>query len=196
MLQRKIRNPRRSWLKDAGRLLLRATAGGLLAGHGAQKLFGWFKGPGCRGTAGWLESVGLRPGRVWGTLAGLSELGGGTLTALGLLHPVGELGILASMGMATAKIHAGKPIWVTSGGAELPVTNMAVATSLILTGPGRFSLDEALGVELPRWVALPGIAAVAAGIAYGVISSREKEVTRPEKAGAPLQAGDTAAHQI
>jgi putative oxidoreductase len=178
MFRLKVRKARRSWLQDTGLLLLRATTGGLLAGHGAQKLFGWFKGPGFRGTAGWLESLGLRPGRVWGSLAGLSELGGGALTALGLLHPLGEIGILASMGMATAKVHAGKPIWVTSGGAELPVTNIAAASALILAGPGRFSLDEALGVELPRWVALPGVAAVAAGIAYGVISSREKEAAK------------------
>jgi len=36
--------------------------------------------------------------------------------------------------MATAKAHWGKPIWVPSGGAELPVTNIAAALALMLTG--------------------------------------------------------------
>ena len=42
-------------MKDLGLLILRATTGALLAGHGAQKLFGAFKGPGLEGTAGMLE---------------------------------------------------------------------------------------------------------------------------------------------
>lgn len=186
----------RTGLSDVGLLALRLTTGGLLAGHGSQKLFGWFKGPGRKGTAGWLESIGLRPGHLWGWAAGLSEFGGGVLTALGFLNPLGELGILASMSMATFKAHAGKPIWVTSGGAELPITNIAVVSALILSGPGRLSLDHALGTRLPRWVALPGLAAVGAGVAYGVLSSRAPQQKRPEEAGAALQAGEEVAHPL
>jgi putative oxidoreductase len=72
---------------DLALLVLRAVSGSLLVGHGAQKLFGSFNGPGLEGTSGWLESMGLRPGRPWAYLAGLSELGGGALTALGFLNP-------------------------------------------------------------------------------------------------------------
>src|SRR5207245_5216835 len=43
-------------MRDLGLLVLRLTVGGLLAGHGAQKLFGWFGGFGLKGTAGWVES--------------------------------------------------------------------------------------------------------------------------------------------
>src|SRR5438067_277777 len=117
-------------MKDVGLLALRLTTGGLLAGHGAQKLFGWFGGYGPRGTGGWLESMGLRPGRPSAYLAGLSEFAGGLLTALGLLHPLGPLTMMAPMSVATGKAHWGKPIWGTSGGAELPVTNMAIATAV------------------------------------------------------------------
>src|SRR5579885_1362459 len=117
-------------------LVLRLTAGSLLAGHGSQKLFGWFGGNGLDGTAKWLESMGLKPGRPWAVAAGASEIGGGMLMILGLLNPVGPLSALGSMGMATAKAHWGKPIWVTSGGAELPVTNGAITTALMLAGPG------------------------------------------------------------
>lgn len=188
---------KRSSLADVGLLLLRVTAGGLLAGHGAQKLFGWFGGHGFDGTSRWLESMGMRPARVWAALAGLSEFGGGLLTSLGFLGPAGPLGILASMGMATAKVHWNKPIWVTSGGAELPVTNMAIASALILTGPGRLSLDEALELDVPRWLALPGLAAVGVGLGLGLRPRLpEAQTMSPEVAGAGLQAGDEAAHPI
>ena len=48
-----------SILRDIGLLPLRIIVGGFLAAHGAQKLFGWFNGPGLKGTAGFLESMGL-----------------------------------------------------------------------------------------------------------------------------------------
>ncbi len=159
-------------MKDFGLLILRLTLGGLLAGHGAQKLFGWFGGHGLEGTSGWMESMGLRPGRPWAFLAGLTEFGGGLLTLLGLLNPLGPLGIISSMGMATAKVHWGKPIWVTSGGAELPITNTASALAVALAGPGRISLDHALGLRLPRRLILvPGLLVAAAGIAAGLYTS-------------------------
>ena len=139
-----------STMRDIGLLILRLTMGGLLAGHGSQKLFGWFSGPGLKGTAGWLESLGLKPGTPWATVAAASEFGGGTLTALGLLHPLGPIATMGGMVMATAKAHWGKPIWVTQGGAELPILNLAIALTLTLTGPGRFSLDQVLGIRLPR----------------------------------------------
>jgi len=44
-------------------LILRVVLGGLMAGHGAQKLFGSFGGPGMEGTTGFMEMLGLQPGR-------------------------------------------------------------------------------------------------------------------------------------
>lgn len=151
---------------DAALLMLRATVGALLAGHGAQKLFGWFEGPHLGGFAGALEMMGLRPGRPWALLGGVCEFGGGLLTALGFLNPVGPLGIIAAMGMATVKAHWGKPIWATKGGAELPVTNIAAATAAALVGPGAYSLDQLLGIRLPRSLFFPGLGAIAGVLAF------------------------------
>ena len=148
--------------------ILRVTVGGLLAGHGAQKLFGWFGGAGPEGTGKMMESMGLRPGVFWGRLAGLSEFGGGVLTALGFLHPLGPIAIMAAMIMATVKAHWGKPIWNTEGGAELPVTYMTVALALALAGPGRYSLDAVTMVRLPAGLVASAVFAAAAGITAGV----------------------------
>ena len=129
-------------------LILRLVLGGLMAGHGAQKLFGSFSGPGLEGTSGFMEMLGLKPGRPWAWLAGLSEFAGGVLTLLGFLNPIGPIGVIGSMAMATITAHGGKPIWVTEGGAELPVTNIAAATALVVNSPGKWSLDRALGIRL------------------------------------------------
>ena len=153
-------------MADIALLVLRATLGSLIAGHGSQKLFGWFGGSGLKGMAGVLESMNLRPGRLWALAAGLSEFGGGVLTLLGFLNPLGPLGVIGAMSMATVKAHWGKPIWAASGGAELPVTNMVQATALLLSGPDKYSLDHALGTRLPRWITPLGLAVVAATVAY------------------------------
>ena len=151
-------------MTDLARLIVRLLVGGLLAGHGAQKLFGWFGGGGPEPTARMMESLELHPARQWAFMAGASEFGGGILTALGALNPLGPLGIIGSMTMATTKVHWGKPIWVTSGGAELPVTNLSIATALMIVGPGRYSVDHALGIRLPRLVGLLGLIGVALSV--------------------------------
>jgi putative oxidoreductase len=66
---------------DPALLTLRGALGALLAEHGAQKLFGWFGGPGVKGTTGLMEHLGLKPGQQWAALASASEFGGGALTA-------------------------------------------------------------------------------------------------------------------
>jgi putative oxidoreductase len=174
-----------STMSDIGLLILRLAVGGLLAGHGSQKLFGWFSGPGLKGIAGWLESMGLTPGTFWATAASASELGGGVLTSLGFLHPLGPLGTMGAMIMATAKAHWGKPIWVAKGGAELPVINMASALALTLTGPGRFSLDHVLGIRLPRELVVAIALVEAAMVAIGIVSRPTPPATPPTEKQVP-----------
>ena len=147
-------------------LLIRATLGLFMAGHGAQKLFGSFGGPGIEGTAGFMESLGLKPGKQWAILGGASEFGGGILTLLGLLSPLGSLGVIGSMAMATTKVHWNAPIWVTEGGAEFPVTNSAIAAALMMTGPGAISLDRTFGIRVPRFISFLGLVSVALVVAY------------------------------
>ena len=163
-----------SRVNDSAPFIVRLAQGSLMAGHGAQKLFGSFGGPGLEGTSGFMEMLGMRPGRPWAYLAGLSEFGGGVLTALGLFNPLGPLGVIGAMSMATRKAHWGKPIWVTEGGAELPVLNIAISTALMIREPDRYSLDRVLGIRLPAWVGPLGLVGIILTVLY-----TELEVDEP-----------------
>src|SRR5438105_13820466 len=96
-----------------GLLLLRVVLGLILIGHGAQKLFGWFGGHGLAATTQWIESMGMQPAGFWAFMAGLGEFGGGLLLALGLLNPLGPLGLIATMLMAIVAVHWPKGLWAT-----------------------------------------------------------------------------------
>jgi putative oxidoreductase len=162
-----------SKVNESAPMIVRLVQGSLMAGHGAQKHFGSFGGPGLEGTSGFMEMLCMRPGRPWAYLAGLSEFAGGVLTALGLLKPLGPLGVIASMSMATRKAHWGKPIWVTEGGAELPVLNIAISTALMIREPDRYSLDRVLGIRLPGWVGLVGLVGIILTVLYSELEAEE-----------------------
>ena len=126
-----------------GLLLLRVVVGGTMFSHGAQKLFGWFGGPGLRGTAGFFESLGWRLPLALAFLAGLAETSG-VAFALGLLTPLAALGIAVVMLNAIFVVHWRNGFFNGNGGLEFPLTLATVAVAVAATGPGRFSVDRAL----------------------------------------------------
>jgi putative oxidoreductase len=166
-------------------LALRAVAGGLLAGHGAQKLFGWFGGNGLEGTAGWLGSMKLEPSRRWALIAGGSEFGGGLLTLLGLLNPLGPVAAMAAMLTAWMKVHLGKPIWNTAGGAELPLLNLTVLSVIALRGPGRLSLDRLFGIRVARGLGLLALVSALVGVVVASRDELEDLLLLPEEPAEP-----------
>jgi putative oxidoreductase len=140
-------------MRDFGLLIGRVVAGLLVAGHGAQKLFGWFDGPGLqKWTVATEQHLGMRPARFWAPVGGIGEFAGGLLTALGFLNPLGPIAMGSMMIAASYKGHWGKPIWSSKGGAELAVSFLASAAVAGTHGPGRYSLDSLLGVRVPRWI--------------------------------------------
>ena len=128
-------------------LILRLVVGLLFGGHGAQKLFGWFGGHGPRGTGGFFESLGFRPGLPFALLAGGAELGGGLLLATGLFVPAAAAMLAGVMATAIAAVHWRKGIWNQDGGLEFPLVMATVPFAVAAIGPGRYSLDRALGVD-------------------------------------------------
>jgi putative oxidoreductase len=131
-------------MMDLGLLIIRLVIGVLFIGHGAQKLFGWFGGYGLKGTGGWFDSIGMKPGVTLALLAGLTELFGGLLFALGLLTPLAGIMIAGTMLMAIIKVHAPNGLWSTANGYEYNLTLLAVAIGMALIGPGKYALDAFL----------------------------------------------------
>ena len=131
---------------DLGLLLLRLVIGGLLVGHGAQKLFGAFGGHGLEGTGGFFASIGFRPGKPMAFVAGLTELGAGVLLILGLLTPLASAGVIGTL-LVAGSVHAGKGLWAVNGGYELPLVYALLGAVLALTGPGAYSVDALIGLQ-------------------------------------------------
>jgi putative oxidoreductase len=163
-----------------GAPLLRAVIGPLFVGHGTQKLFGWFGGPGLEGVTGMMESMQLRPGRRHALTVALAETAGGTLLTLGALTPVATTMLTGSMVTAIRKVHAPKGVWNTGGGYEYNAVLIAAIAALIECGPGSPSVDDALGIDArgSKW-ALAAVAAGAAGSALAIEAGRRAEQPEP-----------------
>ena len=130
---------------DMGLLVARLVFGITMSAHGAQKLFGWFGGYGISGTGQFFESIGFRPGRVLAVAAGLGEVAGGLLVALGFLGPVGPALMLSVMIVASS-LHWKNGWLSTSNGIELPLLYSASAVALAFVGYGAYSLDDVFGL--------------------------------------------------
>jgi putative oxidoreductase len=170
-----------------GLLVLRVVVGLLFAGHGAQKLFGWFGGHGLAATGEAFGGMGLRPPRAMALAAGLSELVAGLLFALGLLTAVAAFLLIAVMGMAVLMVHWRHGPWVTEGGYEYSVVLMAAAFCVTAVGPGRYSLDNAFNIDLAGldWAcAALGLGLLAALALAGLARVQERGAAGPRAAGA------------
>ncbi|MFG2135237.1 DoxX family protein [Streptomyces sp. NPDC048650] len=127
---------------DCGLLLIRITIGLLMAGHGAQKLFGIFDGLGLGATGKGFAALGYHPGRVYAAVAGISELLGGLGLALGLLTPLAAAALIGVMINAMVTVTAAHGLWANTGGMEYNVTIAAIALAIAAIGPGRLALDH------------------------------------------------------
>jgi putative oxidoreductase len=158
-------------------LVLRVVCGALFAGHGSQKLFGWFRGHGLAGTGSYFESVGLVPGVPLAFLAGLAELAGGLLLASGLFLPVACLLLVAVMATAIGIVHWRNGVWAADGGFELPLLMASIAFAVSAIGPGSISLDNAFGIDWASLVwaivaTIVGILAAFAAVVFARVIQR------------------------
>lgn len=157
---------------DLGLLLLRFVIGGTFIYHGLQKLTGWFHGPGLEGTRDMMENGGWKQANISASLLMVGELGGGILVVLGLATPLAAGAILATIlnawmwkqGMVPGfQYNAG-----TKSGVEIDSILVGGAAALILTGPGRLSLDRNRG-----WATRPylgSLAALVAAVAVAILT--------------------------
>ena len=146
-----------------GNLAARVAIGALFVGHGTQKLFGWFDGPGLEGTQQMTKSLNLHPVKPNALAAGVSEAGGGALLALGLATPLAAASLIGTMITAIRKVHLANGPWVTKGGYEYNLVLIAAIAAIAEHGPGPVSLDRLFGIEKTgvKW----SLAALALGAA-------------------------------
>ena len=152
--------------RDVGLLAVRLTAGLLMAGHGAQKLFGWWGGPEFNVVVNGVAEAGYTPGRFFAFLVSFSELIGGLFLALGFLAPLGCAAVIGVMFNAVLGVHWPSGVWVANGGYELPLLIGAVAVAVGFTGPGQLSLDR--GWSWAGGGIGPGLFSLGLGLAGGL----------------------------
>jgi putative oxidoreductase len=152
---------------SAGLLVVRLVVGLLMAAHGSQKLLGWFGGHGIAGTGVFFEQLGFRPGRLFATVASVTEIVSGILVALGLLGPIGPALMLSVMIVAAVSVHWKNGIFAQSNGIELALFYGTVAVALALIGFGTYSLDALFGLQ-SLYTPTLALSALAVGIIGGV----------------------------
>ncbi|MGL4175797.1 MAG: DoxX family protein [Dermatophilaceae bacterium] len=150
---------------DLGMLVVRLALGPMLVVHGWNKMFG---GGGLSGTAGWFDSLGLRPGWLHARVAAATEIGAGVLVTLGLLTGLAGMAFVGLMTVAALTDHRGKGYFVFAGGWEYVVLVAMVAVGLVSVGPGDWSLDAVVGLDLagPVWAV---VAAAGGALAAGAL---------------------------
>jgi putative oxidoreductase len=168
-----------------GLLVLRAVAGLTMSAHGAQKLFGWFGGPGLQGTAGMTRSLGFRLPTPMALLLALTETGAGLLFAIGFLTPLAAFGIVVVMLVAITLVHWKNGFFNGKGGYEFNLLILTTMVALAATGPGRFSLDRLAGWDDNISGLWWGVGVLVAGITAALVTlvaARERHVLRERTA--------------
>jgi putative oxidoreductase len=150
-----------------GILFLRVVIGAIMAAHGAQKLFGWFGGPGLAGIRGWLGSMGFRMPALMAILVTAAETSG-VLFALGLFTPFVAAAIAAGLVVAIGSVHLKNGFFNGNQGYEFPLALSAAAIAVAATGPGRFSVDRAIGWDDRISGLWWGVGALVVAVAGGV----------------------------
>ena len=101
--------------------------------------------------------------------AGLSE-SSGLLLAAGFVTPLASLAIAVVMFNAIWTVHWSKGFWNGNGGLEYPLVLATVAASLAAIGPGRFSIDRAIGWDDNLSGVWWGVGVLAAGLVISFLT--------------------------
>jgi uncharacterized membrane protein YphA (DoxX/SURF4 family) len=125
-------------------LALRIGLGVELVVHGWPKI----KNPG--GMAGWLGQMGMKPAVFWSWIAALTEFLGGLALIVGLLTRPAALFVAGQFLVIILYVKLGKlkaPFTTPqAAGWEWDWLILFMGLSLLLAGPGAYSLDRVLGL--------------------------------------------------
>jgi putative oxidoreductase len=166
---------------DLGLLILRLVVGLTFAGHGAQKAFGWWNGPGLAGWRGAITRMGFQPVELFVALSIGAELVGGLLLALGLFTPLAAVVLIGQLVVIISSVHLPKGFWATNGGIEYSLALSAGVVAITLIGSGSLSADQALGLAFSDPVRA-GFLAI--GLVGGLLAVGASRVLQPTVAHA------------
>ena len=128
---------------------LRIIVGGVMLAHGAQKMLGWFGGPGYAASMGMFGQMGI-PAPL-ALLVVCTEFFGSLILILGFLGRIAALGIAIEMIVAVALVHLRFGFFMNwSGmqageGFEYHILLVALTVPILIRGAGAWSVD--------RWIA-------------------------------------------
>lgn len=125
----------RRWCQQAGLLLLRFSAGGLVLLHGLPKLRMLLSGEG----SGWMDPIGLGP-EVSLALCVFAEVFCGIAVMVGFLTRLSALALACNFYVIVLIRNTGMDWWILEPG----VLYLLIFSTLVLTGGGRLSLDSML----------------------------------------------------
>jgi len=135
-------------------ILLRLGLGVVFFAHGAQKMLGWFGGPGFAGTMGAFTNYMHIPAPL-AFLAISAEFFGGLGLLLGFLTRIAAAGIAVNMLVATAMLHRHFGLFMNwtgtqkGEGFEYHLLVIAMTAFLLIRGAGAFSVDRAIAADSP-----------------------------------------------
>jgi putative oxidoreductase len=152
---------------DLSLLIIQIGVGLTFAAHGAQKLFGWWGGPGRDGWQQGVARMGFRPATLFAPAAALTELGGGLLLAAGFVTPIAAAGLVAMAIAIIGMVHWPSGFFNANGGIEFPLLLGLGAAAVGIAGAGAFSVDRLAGIAFDPTVR---VAFVLAGVAVGLVA--------------------------
>lgn len=135
-------------------VILRLVLGIVFFAHGAQKLLGWFGGPGFSGTMGFFTGY-LHVPAPLAVLAIAAEFFGGLGLILGFLTRIAAFGITVNMLVAIATVHHSFGFFMNWTGAqkgegfEYHLLVLAITAYLMIRGAGGLSVDRAITAASP-----------------------------------------------
>jgi putative oxidoreductase len=127
---------------------LRVMLGVVFFPHGAQKMLGWYGGPGFAMTMYFFEQQGIPT--VFAFLAIAAEFFGALGLLIGFLTRVAAFGICVNMIVAIATVNFRNGMFMNwtgkqgGEGFEFHLLVIAIAAALMLKGAGAFSVDRAI----------------------------------------------------
>lgn len=126
---------------DLGRLVLRSIVGATMIAHGVKH------GRSLEGTAGWFGSIGFKQPMLQARTSAVVEIGSGAALVAGAATPLAASAVVGTLAVAARSVHVKNGFFITGEGYEYVLNLATAAVAVSALGPGRISIDRAVGFD-------------------------------------------------